>query len=262
MTNEHSEITALAQAQFGPVAQAYVTSTTHAAGADLQRLFELAAPKGDERMVDIATGGGHTALRFAPFVASVVALDVTASMLMAAREFIAKRGVTNVEYCRGVAEALPFADHSLDLSVCRIAAHHFADPRAFAAEAARTLRPGGRFLLADHIGMDDPELDAFMDRFERWRDPSHVRAYTFDEWRTFLEPVGLVVEHTEEDVREPHNFEAWTARMRMPEAERQAFEQWLLAAEPRFHQRFSLDIKDGRVQSLSGHFGLLVAHRT
>src|SRR4051812_30238835 len=86
MAHEQRNIAALAQAQFGPVAQAYVTSTRHAEGADLQRLVELAAPRGNERMVDIATGGGHTALRFAPHVASVVAFDLTASMLKAARE--------------------------------------------------------------------------------------------------------------------------------------------------------------------------------
>lgn len=261
MANEHESITALAQAQFGPVAQSYVTSTTHAEGADLQRLVDLAAPRGDERMVDIATGGGHTALRFAPHVASVVAFDLTPSMLVAAREHIARQGITNVDYCRGLAEALPFADQSLDLSVCRIAAHHFADPRAYAAEAARTLRPGGRFLLADHIGLDDPELDAFMDRFERWRDPSHVRAYTFAEWQSFLEPVGLRVEHTEWMPREPYLFDSWTARMRMPDAERQALEQWLLAAGPRFHEAFKIGVEDGRVKSLLSFFGIVTARR-
>jgi SAM-dependent methyltransferase len=261
MTNERETIAALAQAQFGPVAQSYVTSPAHAKGADLQRLVELAAPRSTDRMVDIATGGGHTALRFAPHVAGVVAFDLTQDMLLAAREHIAKHGLDNVAYCRGLAEALPFADQSLDLSVCRIAAHHFADPGAFAAEAARTLRPGGRFLLADQIGLDDPEMDAFMDRFERWRDPSHVRAYTFSEWRAFLEPVGLKVEHTEWIARPPYDFATWTARMRMPEAEREALEQWLLAAEPRFHEYFHIRVEDGRLQSLRGFFGIVVARR-
>jgi SAM-dependent methyltransferase len=261
MAQENERIAALAQAQFGPVAQSYVTSPTHAAGADLQRLVELAAPRGDERMVDVATGGGHTALRFAPHVASVVALDLTPSMLTAARAHIAGQGITNISYCRGLAEAQPFADRTLDLNICRLAAHHFADPRAYAAEVARTLRPGGRFLLADHIGLDDPEMDAFMDRFERWRDPSHVRAYTFAEWRSFLEPVGLEVEHTEWLAHEPYIFDSWTARIRMPEAEREALERWLLAAEPRFRDFFAITVEDGRVRSLTGAFGIVVARR-
>jgi SAM-dependent methyltransferase len=261
MASKHDDITTLAQAQFGPVAQSYVTSPLHAAGSDLQRLVELAAPRGDERMVDVATGGGHTALRFAPHVAGIVALDLTPSMLAAAREHIDGQGIANVTYCRALAEALPFADRSLDLHVCRIAAHHFADPGAYAREAARTLRPGGRFLLADHIGLDDPEMDAFLDRFERWRDPSHVRAYTFDEWRAFLEPAGLAVEHTEWVTRQPYDFDSWTARIRMPAAKRQALEEWLLAAEPRFRDYFSIMVEEGRVRSLSGFFGIVMARR-
>ena len=259
MNATQDQITALAQAQFGPTAPSYVTSPAHAKGADLQRLLELAAPRGDERVVDVATGGGHTALRFAPYVRSVVALDLTPSMLVAAREHIVKQGVTNVTYCRGLAEALPIADGSLDLHLCRIAAHHFADPRAYVAEAARTLRPGGRFLLADVIGLDDPDLDAFMDRFERWRDPSHVRAYTFAEWRWFLKMAGFDVEHTERWARNPYLFEPWTTRIRMPEEERRALEQWLLAAEPRFQDFFAITARDGRVQSLQGSYDIVVA---
>ncbi|HZG67359.1 MAG TPA: methyltransferase domain-containing protein [Herpetosiphonaceae bacterium] len=261
MNATHEQITALAQAQFGPTAPAYVSSPAHAKGADLQRLLELAAPRGDERVVDVATGGGHTALRFAPHVRSVVALDLTPGMLVAAREHIGKHGGTNVTFCRGLAEALPFADGSLDLHLCRIAAHHFADPRAYVAEAARTLRSGGRFLLADVLGLDDPDLDAFMDRFERWRDPSHVRAYTFAEWRRLLEMAGFEVEHTERWTRDPYLFEPWTTRMRMPEEERRALEQWLLAAEPRFRDFFAITAEDGRVQSLQGSFGIVVACR-
>ena len=261
MTADSQSITDRARAQFGPAAEDYVTSPTHARGHDLDRLLALAAPAGDERMLDVATGGGHTALRFAPHVRSVVALDLTPSMLHAARDYITAQGAGNVTYCRAVAEALPFVDASLDLSVCRLAAHHFADPQAYAAETARTLRPGGLFLLADHIGPDDPDLDAFMDRFERWRDPSHVRAYTFAEWQAFLEPAGLRVEHTESLSHDYASFEDWTARMRMPPAERDALERWLLAAAPRFREFFAIAEEDGHVRSLAGYFGIVVARR-
>jgi SAM-dependent methyltransferase len=145
--------------------------------------------------------------------------------------------------------------------VCRIAAHHFADVRAFVRGAAAALRPGGLLLVADHIGLDDPELDAFMDRFERWRDPSHVRAYRFAEWAAFCAEAGLRVTHTAEDQKEPYEYASWTARLRMPEPERDALERWLLAAEPRFRQRFDLVEQDGRVVSLRGTFGIVVARK-
>ena len=65
---QDSSIKNLVQAQFGAVAERYVTSAIHAHGSDLARMIELAQPRGDERLLDIATGGGHTALAFAPHV--------------------------------------------------------------------------------------------------------------------------------------------------------------------------------------------------
>ncbi len=261
MTDRNRAITDLTQAQFGPAAAAYVTSTTHAHGGDLARLLELAAPAGHERVLDVATGGGHTALLLSPHVRNVIALDLTTPMLLAAREHIAAQGAVNVTYCRAMAEALPLADASIDLSVCRLATHHFADPASYAREAARTLRSGGRLLIADHVGLEDPEFDAFMDRFERWRDPGHVRACTFAEWRDMLQAAGLEVEHSEWIAYEPYLFEPWTSRLRMPESERAALEHWLLDAEPQFKEFFAITEAEGRVVSLTGRFGIISAHK-
>jgi SAM-dependent methyltransferase len=258
---DRAAIQAKAQAQFAPAARDYVTSTIHAQGADLARLVALAAPQGHELALDVATGGGHAALALAPHVRHMIASDLTTAMLHAARDHIAAQGATNVSYLRAAAEALPIAPASLDLITCRIAAHHFADPRAFVQAAAAALRPGGALIVADHIGLEDEELDAFMDRFERWRDPSHVRAYSFAEWRAFCAEAGLGVTHTEEDRKEAYEFASWTARMRMGEEEKAALEQWLLAAEPRFRERFDVVEQDGRVASLRGTFGIIVARK-
>jgi SAM-dependent methyltransferase len=256
-----ADIRARVQAQFAPVASAYVASTTHAQGADLARLVQLAAPTGREAVLDVATGGGHTALALAPYVRYVVASDLTLAMLQAARQHIGAQAMDNVACCRAPAEALPFAAASFDMVVCRVAAHHFADIRAFVGEAARVLRPGGRLLISDHIGLEDADLDAFMDRFERWRDPGHVRAYSYAEWRGFFAAAGLAVEHSEDYPWEPYEFESWTARIRMPAEERAALERWLLAAEPRYKARFEVVEQEGRIVSLRGTFGILVARK-
>lgn len=261
MSDQQAAIKALAQAQFAPAAQDYVTSATHAQGADLARMVALAAPQGHELALDVATGGGHTALAFAPHVRHMVASDLTFAMLQAAREHILAKGVTNVSYCRAEAEQLPCAPGSLDLITCRVAAHHFADIRAFVGSAAAALRPGGLLLISDHIGLEDADLDVFMDRFERRRDPSHVRAYTYAEWRSFCAEAGLRVLHTEDDPREPYEFSSWTARMRMRDADRDALERWLLEAEPRFRERFAVVEQGGRLVSLRGVFGILVIQK-
>jgi SAM-dependent methyltransferase len=250
-----------ASAQFAPVAGAYVRSATHARGADLARLRELAAPRSTERLLDVATGGGHTALAFAPAVRQVVASDLTREMLRAAREHIAAQGIANMYYCQAPAEALPFAAASFDLVLCRVAAHHFADIRAFVREAARVLRPGGRLLVSDHIGLEDADLDAFMDRFERWRDPSHVRAYSFAEWGAFCAAAGLDLAHTEDFFWEPYPFDEWTERIRMPAAERDALEAWLLAAPARYRDFFEITSANERIISLRSTFGVLLASK-
>lgn len=258
---EDQSIKERVQAQFGAAAQSYVTSSAHARGDDLQRLVELARLRGDERVLDIATGGGHTALAFARHAREVVASDLTSRMLEAAEAFIRGQGVTNVRFERADAEALPFDDASFDIVTARIAPHHFPDPRRFVFEVARVLRPGGRFLLDDNMAPEDPELDAFMNRFEQWRDPSHVRACTIAEWRGWMEQAGLRVEQAEPLTRKRYHFADWVERMRMPPEERDALEAWLLAAPPRCAEFFEVVAEDGRITALSATFAIIVARR-
>src|SRR5260370_38703554 len=69
------------QSQFGAAAADYVTSKVHASGQDLVWLVEAATLTGTERVLDVATGGGHTAFALAPTAAEVVALDLTRRIL-------------------------------------------------------------------------------------------------------------------------------------------------------------------------------------
>lgn len=253
------EIKQRVQEQFGATAQSYVTSPGHAHGDDLARMLELASPRGDEHMLDIATGGGHTALAFAPHVQSVVASDLTPEMLAAAEAFIRGRGVDNVRFERADAEALPFADASFDLVTTRIAPHHFPNPARYVAEVARVLRPGGRFVLNDNMAPEDEELSAFIDRAEQWRDPSHVCNYRPSAWRGWIEAASMRVQHVESLHTKRYDFADWAARMRMPAPEQAALEQWLIAAPARCRQFFDVQVEAGSVRSLAGTYGIIVA---
>lgn len=157
------------------------------------------------------------------------------------------------------AEALPFESASFDVVTCRVAPHHFADPAQFVREVARVLKPGGRFLLDDQMAPDDLELDAFVNTFERWRDSSHVRAYTVDEWRAWIEAAGLVIDLVEPFERDSYDFVDWTARAHMPAGERDALERWLLAAPQRCAQFFRIETADGKVRSLRACFAIILA---
>lgn len=257
---EHEEIKGRVRESFGATAGNYVASATHAKGEDLKRMVELAGPRGDERVLDLATGGGHTALAFAPRVCEVVASDLTPKMLAAAEEFVSGKDVANVRFEQADAEDLPFEDESFDVVTCRIAAHHFPEPRKFVSEAARVLKPGGIFLLDDNVAPEETGLDEFMNRFEKWRDPGHVRAHRVSEWRGWMEESGLRVENVETH-RKLYEFEEWTDRIGMPEQERRALESWLLSAEPEFKEFFEMVEAAGRLVSLNSLFAILSARR-
>lgn len=249
------------QDTFGAAAENYVKSRTHSEGADLRRLVELARPTGNELVLDIATGGGHTALAFAPHVREVLATDLTPVMLQAAQRFIRSRGVTNVRFEAADAERLPFADGSFDIVTTRTAPHHFPNPDVYVAEVARVLRAGGLFLLDDNIAPEDDELDAFLNRLEKWRDPSHVRSHRVSQWRAWIERSGLTVEHVDPLELKEYPFQEWTSRMLMADEERDRLEAWLLEAPPRAAEFFKLQLEAGRVHSLWAGFAIIVARR-
>ncbi len=206
-------MSSLVQQKFGAAAADYAASAVHAKGASLARLVELVQPKPSWRVLDVATGAGHTALAFAPHVAKVIASDITDQMLAEAKRLAAERGLGNVKTARAKAEDLPFPDMSFDLVTCRLAAHHFDNPRAFVTEAYRVLMPGGVLALVDNISPDERELARAYNHYEKLRDPSHGRCLGLSEWTVAARRCGLHRHHSE-TMDQPIEFGPWTARMR------------------------------------------------
>jgi ubiquinone/menaquinone biosynthesis C-methylase UbiE len=200
----------LSQEQFGKTAAHYLTSKPHAKGKSLERLIELTSPQKDWRVLDIATGGGHVAYTFSPHVARVWATDITQEMLDMVAAETAKRGLSNVRVTYAKAEALPFEDASFDLVTCRIAPHHFDSIPKFLAEVHRVLKPNGVFALVDNV-VPAGSVGDYINAFERLRDPSHLRAWTMDEWRKALGVARLAVEH-EEQIYKTMEFKSWAQR--------------------------------------------------
>ena len=200
----------LVQEQFGKTAASYLTSAPHAKGASLERLVTLTAPQKSWRALDIATGGGHVAYTFAPHVERVWATDVTQEMLDLVRAEAQKRGLANIRTAYAKAEALPFEDASFDLVTCRIAPHHFDSIPEFLVEVQRVLKPGGLFALVDNV-VPEGSVGDYVNAFERFRDPSHLRAWTMQEWRAALARAALEITH-EEQIYKQMEFKSWAAR--------------------------------------------------
>jgi SAM-dependent methyltransferase len=217
-------VSSLVQQKFGQAAADYAASPVHAAGPSLARLVELVEPKPTWRVLDIATGAGHTALAFAPHVAKVTASDITPEMLAEVRRLARERTLGNVVTAQAAAHDLPFPDTSFNLVTCRLAAHHFRDPAACVREAARVLIPGGRFTLVDNVSPDraillEPSETEFetlasaYNAFDKLRDPSHARCLGLAEWEGIISKAGLVLvarEVMDQDIE----FGPWVARMR------------------------------------------------
>lgn len=197
--------------RYSRFADGYVASKTHAKGQDLELLVEIAKPQAEWIALDIATGGGHTALKFAALVGRVIATDITPKMLEKARGFIGESGTQNVTFGLADAEALPFEDGTVDLVTCRIAPHHFPGPKRFVCEGARVLKADGLLLVQDHVLPEDGDVARYVDGFERLRDPSHNRAYAESEWVGMYRAAGLEVERIERIVKR-HQFVPWAER--------------------------------------------------
>ena len=212
MTNGHAT---LVTKQFGAQAEAYVESSVHAQGADLDQAAALLAGQSEARVLDLGCGGGHVSFRAAPLVGAVVAYDLSADMLAAVARVANERGLANITTRQGRVEALPFADHHFDFVLSRYSAHHWYGFGQALAEARRVLRPGGTALFMDTISPGTALLDTYLQSVELIRDPSHVRDYSTAEWLNALAAAGF----TPKSVitrRVRLDFDAWVTRMATP----------------------------------------------
>jgi SAM-dependent methyltransferase len=165
----------------------YRTSKAHSEGEDLDQVVAWA--DGCKTAIDVATGGGHVARRLREAGLEVVSCDPAP-------------GMQPDVICH--AEHLPFVDHIFDLAVTRVAAHHFEDVHAAVRELARVAAK--RVVVVDtmYVGDDFEQAEAL-------RDPSHVRNYSEDEWRSFFADAGLEVDEVKV-YDHPIDFAAWLER--------------------------------------------------
>ncbi len=237
MTRSHN---AIVDAQFGIRAQAYVASSVHAEGEDLDAVETIAAQVRPDRALDLGTGGGHVAFRLARYAGSVAAVDLSATMLDAVRDAARQRNLSNIEPCVAAAERLPFADASVDLLACRYSAHHWHDWHAGLREARRVLRPGSPAIFIDIVSPGPAALDTHLQAIELLRDPSHVRNHSEAAWAAALADAGFRVRRTEKR-RVRMDYASWVDRMRTPELHRAAIRSLQQSASAQTAAYFAIE---------------------
>ncbi|MGH3368756.1 MAG: methyltransferase domain-containing protein, partial [Nocardioidaceae bacterium] len=163
--------------------------------------LSVASLREGETVLDLGSGGGIDVLLSARRVApggKAYGLDMTDEMLDLARENQRKAEVENVEWLRGTIEQIPLPGASVDVIISNCGINLSADKARVFREAARVLRPGGRFAVTDIVA--DPDMNAETRRdMQQWTG-CIAGALTSDEFSRELGAAGF----EEVTVRETH----------------------------------------------------------
>ncbi len=143
-------------------------------------------------VLDLGSGGGEdvfiSAARVGP-AGRVYGVDMTDEMLELARRKQREAGIENVEFLKGTIEDVPLPDDSVDVVISNCVINLSADKPAVFREAARVLRPGGRFAVTDIVA--DPGMDEETRRDMAQWTGCLAGALTQDEFQHDLEAAGF-----------------------------------------------------------------------
>lgn len=137
-----------------------------------------------ERVLDVGSGPGLLAAEMAAEVGldgRVCGIDISDSMLAIAQARAHAPGTAPIEFRRGSASEIPYADGSFDVAVSTQVLEYVADIPGALAELRRVLRPGGRVLLLDTDwgsivwhSSDDERMQRVLDAFEEHLADPHL----------------------------------------------------------------------------------------
>ncbi|MCA0454034.1 MAG: methyltransferase domain-containing protein [Chloroflexi bacterium] len=179
------------QREFTKQAAAFSSLPSISNTDNMQWMLDHLVLNPNDKVLDVAAGTGHLSRAIAPYVREVIALDLTRAMIEQGKRETSQADITNIRFEEGIAENLPYADASFDLTVTRFSLHHFENPLTALREMWRILKRRGRIAVIDLISPDDSELAATYNHLERLRDPSHAIALSSNELLKSIAEVGF-----------------------------------------------------------------------
>jgi len=203
-----SELKASVRERFTRTAEVFGDYAVAHRTTEAEHLACLVSAGPNDRVVDLACGPGTMALRFARHVKWVCGLDFTPAILALARTNAIKQGLANLFCVLGDAQALPFGDGSLDITVTSFSLHHISDPAKVLREMSRVVGPRGRVGVLDILVPEDPKIRELNHRIEKIRDESHARSLARSDYDRIFAAAGLRIIASE--VRgHPRTFDHW-----------------------------------------------------
>jgi SAM-dependent methyltransferase len=168
-------------------------------------------------VLDLGSGAGADVLISARRVGpsgKAIGLDMTDEMLELARANARKAGLENVEFRKGEIEDIPLPDASVDVVISNCVINLSGDKPRVLGEAARVLRPGGRFAVSDVIA-DADMGDATRTDMAAWTG-CIAGALTREEFTAALAAAGLAEVEIDETHRVHEHAAAAIIRARKP----------------------------------------------
>jgi ubiquinone/menaquinone biosynthesis C-methylase UbiE len=120
-------------------------------GSLTEKMIEMLALKGDERVLDVATGTGRVARPVSKYIKNgqIVGVDEAMAMLQVGHQH--KEPIAAYFQSAGAAGALPFKSSTFDRAFVSFSLHHFRQPLDVLNEVLRVLKNGARFIVLDPV---------------------------------------------------------------------------------------------------------------
>jgi SAM-dependent methyltransferase len=132
-------------------------------------ILDMVEPADGELVVDVGCGRGVDVMEMARRGMKAVGLDPSSRMVAGAkehldahRESLPSGNSSGAALVRGLGEALPFRERSLDKLICKGSLDHFADMQRTMSDMSRSLKPGGAAIIAV------ANFDSLSCRLGRW----------------------------------------------------------------------------------------------
>jgi hypothetical protein len=122
------------------------------------------------------------------------------------------------------------------------------------------LRRGGRMVIIDTLLPSDPEIAAFFQAMEKMRNPTHIRAFSEEEWQSMIQDAELILQETL-IISKEHDFQEWVKTAGLNRNQIQELNKFFMDASDKIHDYFKIESFAGEVETFTDQKLLIYATR-